>query len=662
MWMLARRPTARGTSRATTAAVRAAAAWSAAATASAMAAPPASTGTQAVAEPAAHTGPCVRVQSVILTSMPRFIGHVSDLDPQVNSCYFVHIAGHHATTYYNFTRRTSRSPPEDIGPIPIFMADHRDYRTAELGYLIEGNLRLECVWNARGAYRCSDQDRLYNKITYLKPKTLNPMVLESFLPSGTIVASPVYSNPRPDREIKIPINMIEVTCMSEPIIPRPLLDAQPRFHPPPTQPPPQAENQTLPFQIYLDSLSQAATLPLPASSTVHSGNLENIATDLENILEDDSAFAPPVTSTRTPEGNKPGPSGLRRRRSSVILAEAEHDIVDIIRKGSKTPVKKARKSPRKTPRKSPAKLRKTPSQPAITEFATKPSKRPWNHDATVPVPAKRIKRILSDLNPEEYAKARFLMDDIERSDPCIKEATLSLDLDLDKIQIGQYSQQRMEDNVFQDQNIQVDQDASTLPLDNLAPDLHQVQPFNPEVRITAHRQAPTFPVLPQIQDDDHMVFNVANALVAEANLDHAARPRRGPPTPEHVLLVIEDVDTITHVLNFYQPHDPMDIIEAFYNHSLNTSVDEGFDTTATTGPQPPPPLTPSSSTEAVAGSPPQVSAIRSDTTLEEVSAVQPILKDDDVYVISDDETSFDEHNAKVEKEEEGGKEKEGHAN
>ena len=65
MWMLARRPTARGTSRATTAAVRAAAAWSAAATASAMAAPPASTGTQAAAEPAAHTGPCVRVQSVI---------------------------------------------------------------------------------------------------------------------------------------------------------------------------------------------------------------------------------------------------------------------------------------------------------------------------------------------------------------------------------------------------------------------------------------------------------------------------------------------------------------------------------------------------------------------------------------------------------------------
>ena len=530
--------------------------------------------------------------------MPRFIGHTADLDPQVNASYFVTIAGRAAQTYYDFTRRTSRSPPEDIEPIPVFQADHRDYRTAQLGYLIQASLRLECVRNSRGAYRCSNTGHLYNKITYLKPKIYNPMLLERYLPSGTMEASPVYINPRPDRNIRIPINMIEITCLSEPMIPRPLHSNQDFFRPPPSdlsydhQGSPN-RTQPLPFTIYLDPASQNET-PAPGASTVYSGNLNMVLSDAAQVSDLNDVFEPEVTSTKTPERSQAGPSSTRTRRtSSVTLAQEEAEIVDLTRLAKKTPTKKSRKSP--------GKLIKTPSQPVITDFTTSGKKR--RHESmceTQPIPAKRVKRILSDLTDIEYAKARSLMDAVERDDPCIKEATLDLDLDLENIQIQQHSPQLFDD-------IPNPQEAPTLPLEqDLGERLALIMPFNPYLQISAHRTLPLVnPPNPQPAamrpEDDIIAFNITNTVVAQANLDNAARPRRGPETPEHTLIVIEDFDTITHVLNFQERHNPMDVVEAFFNRSLNTTPDEGIDASSILTPSGPPP-TPSSSTEAVAGS------------------------------------------------------------
>ena len=99
--------------------------------------------------------------------------------------------------------------------------------------------------------------------------------------------------------------------------------------------------------------------------------------------------------------------------------------------------------------------------------------------------------------------------------------------------------------------------------------------------------------------DQMMAFNLINANIANANLDGAARPRRGPPTPEHVLISVNmdgDIDTLLH---FHERHDPLDILEAFLNNTLNSSApDEGFDSTLSVTPSAPPP----SSNEATFGS------------------------------------------------------------
>ena len=72
--------------------------------------------------------------------------------------------------------------------------------------------------------------------------------------------------------------------------------------------------------------------------------------------------------------------------------------------------------------------------------------------------------------------------------------------------------------------------------------------------------------------------------------------------PEHVLLVVEDFDTLTHVLTFQQAYDPEEILNAYWDGSINmTMPDEGFEATGSITPTAPPP-TPTSSTEAVKGS------------------------------------------------------------
>ena len=258
---------------------------------------------------------------------------------------------------------------------------------------------------------------------------------------------------------------------------------------------------------------------------------------------------------------------------------------------------------------------------------------------------------MSDLSATEYAKARFLMDSVERQDPCIKEATLCLDpdlIDLDAVQIEAHPPQHLDDLVDP-------QEAPTLPLDLPNLNLSQIFPFNPDVRIRAHRtlplpHLPNPPVQPSNnplnQEDEIVAFNITHTIVAEANLDHAARPRRGPRTPEHNLIVIEDSNTITHILNFFQPCDPMDIIEAWFNHSLNISHDEGIDASSNFMPSNPPP-TPSSSTEAEAGS----------TEKDHEDA-----QNNDALILSDDEASAKEDTEEDKEEEEKGEKRKDHAN
>ena len=99
--------------------------------------------------------------------------------------------------------------------------------------------------------------------------------------------------------------------------------------------------------------------------------------------------------------------------------------------------------------------------------------------------------------------------------------------------------------------------------------------------------------------DQIMAFNLINANIANANLDNAARPRRGPPTPEHVLISTDMAGNIDTLFHFHEPHEPLDILEAFLNNTINSSApDEGFDSTLNMTPSAPPP----SSNEATFGS------------------------------------------------------------
>ena len=104
-------------------------------------------------------------------------------------------------------------------------------------------------------------------------------------------------------------------------------------------------------------------------------------------------------------------------------------------------------------------------------------------------------------------------------------------------------------------------------------------------------------------NDTPIVFDVANAMVANGSLAGDVPNNNVPDIPEHVLIVIQDDNVITHLINFSNRHTPEEILEAFWTNSLNMSLpDEGIENTAEITPTAPPP-TPSSSTEAIHSSP-----------------------------------------------------------
>ena len=135
--------------------------------------------------------------------------------------------------------------------------------------------------------------------------------------------------------------------------------------------------------------------------------------------------------------------------------------------------------------------------------------------------------------------------------------------------------------------------------------------------------------------DQILAFDILNTMVAQADMRNAARPRRGPPTPEHVLICADPYKgSISHILYFEEPHHPGDIVEAFENNTLNFSdPDEGFDASNTDDPPPPPPPTPASSTEAVHGS-----STESDPSL----GLHPPNNEDEVHLEEDPQEGEEE--------------------
>ena len=143
-------------------------------------------------------------------------------------------------------------------------------------------------------------------------------------------------------------------------------------------------------------------------------------------------------------------------------------------------------------------------------------------------------------------------------------------------------------------------------------------------------------------DDTPIVFDIANAVVATGSLSGDNVPRSTGETPGHVLIVIEDPDIITHVINFSTRYQPEQILEAFWSNSLNLTLpDEGIENTAELTPAAPPP-TPSSSTEARQGSsvPPQLE----DSSIPEIT----IDSSSDMSIICINEIVHDELDSKGE--------------
>ena len=167
--------------------------------------------------------------------------------------------------------------------------------------------------------------------------------------------------------------------------------------------------------------------------------------------------------------------------------------------------------------------------------------------------------------------------------------------------------------------------------------------------------------------EEHITFDITGAVVARAEMHRAARPRRGPPTPEHVLLVVEEDEVISELLFFYESHDPLDILEAYWNGSLDhVGTDEGIETSAELTPTAPPP-TPTSSTEALQGS--VDNSTDSNTTQNNtandssIQITEVIINNNLTIDIADNDDKTSNDDIEEEKEEEGkGGDKGDHAN
>ena len=697
--------------------------------------------------------------------MQKAIGHVEDLDPAVNASYFVSIDGEQAALFNAFKSTQEFLPSRTIENVHTIMVNHRDYKVATSGYLVQANLSLECLRSSRGTYdgtppgwRTGDRPGFrHNKVVFLSPMIFNPLILNHYYPSGNIDFSPAFNQPRPDRIIKIPINMIRIdgfTDMRTPIF------RTPSFQSPP-HPPYEGRGNFPPapaFDIYLDpepqgnnNQSSSSTVSMPpseVSSTLVSGNMRG-ARSLPTVSDE---FDPSATSTRTPQGSaqmdpyadpQPGTSssGNADELPPLITPKKRGKSSRKSSGADKSPRKSVKRTPKKSPGKSPRKspksgLKKTPSQPMITSFIPKRKDRPSPTGAAPK--AKKTKRILGDLSVEERQEAASLENSLMRDDAAIKEATVDPET-LSSSTQGRGTLQE-EDPSVADASID---GANLFPTPEMTPEVtpendnsptpapspgNMTWPSKSDFNISPPEDNSISNIKPlelsksseeqrgssggtsnelgkfedyqeesddppqdppqeeanqnpheevnQIQPDhdEHIVFNIANTVVANANLDDAPRATANPATPEHMLIVVEDDNTITHLLRFDQRHSPSDILDAFWNRSLHMMLpDEGFEASVTSPPPPPPP-TPSSSTEAVKGSP-GTSNVSSDTndvsTGLQVTFVgipggtdPMILNRSDMPVgnIETEDVDGEEEDTRGEKEKGKGKKKKGHAN
>ena len=353
-------------------------------------------------------------------------------------------------------------------------------------------------------------------------------------------------------------------------------------------------------------------------------------------------FDPEATSTGPPEADlyrnpQPGTS------SSFMIDRPK----------SKSPRKSVKKSSIKTPKKSPKQeLRRTPSQPSIRSFASpgQPGsssgpKRQNSSRAERSAPRakkSKVKRILSDLSLAEREIVGAKEDALLKEDSSIKEAVADPESILPPVpsptspNLGELADifptpavsptPKKEPEASPESplpskeefNVSPPEDASASAIEPLqlssseehrgssAGTSNELGKFDDEaqeddqVNEDNANQADDNP--PQANPDDHIVFNIQNTLVAQATLEDSPQIRVAPPTPEHVLIVVEDFDTITHIITFDRAHDPADILNAYWDNSINMAMpDEGFENSASITPSAPPP-TPSTSTEAVRGS------------------------------------------------------------
>ena len=601
--------------------------------------------------------------------MPKALGHVEDLDPAVNTSYFVSIDGDNASYYHYFIMTHEYLPSRTLENVQTFMVNNRDYRLATSGYLVQANLSLECHRNQRGSYTCPNTGYIHNKLSFLSPMIFNPLILHQYFPNGNIEFSPVFPQPRPDRTVRIPINMIRIGGFNDL---QSAIFRAPSFQSPPHFP---GNDQGTAFRIYQDppngnnNMSVASTVSVPpseTSSTVVSGNLKQ--TD-SKIQTDSEEFDPSATSTRTPKTSEdlyadptPGPSEPQPKRGNDrFIKDKPKEKAESSPGKGKSP--KGKKSPRKSmksPWKSPKHLRRTPSQPAITSYI--PGRSPAFKRRSSPPTSRSLpvakkckpKRILSDLNEDERREAADLEAGLLLDDSSITEAVVNPDtmpsatgmsnddshlfptpvdsppqagppLSLGQLQRAASNSSTLPSRSEFDVSPPSDETIAYInPLDlesssqeergSSAGTSNEAGRFDenvdedvkgdPEVDVKGDPEEVNQPADTgdRIQPEDNIVFDIRNTIVGEANLDNAPRPRRMNETPEHVLLVLEDDNVITHILNFRDSHNPEDILEAFWNRSLNMMTpDEGFEASSSSSPPPPPP-TPSSSTEAQKGS------------------------------------------------------------
>ena len=553
----------------------------------------------------------------------KCVAHVPDIDGSVNSSYFVLMSGVKAQAYINFMATLEFTPSQPVASVTTFCVDHRDYRVAKRGHAIQADLSLECIMNSRGSCYCPVRKRRYNKVVYLMPLIFNPMVINFYNPDGSAEMRPAHDHPRPDRTIKIPLNVIiidDFTSLTLPYIPAPAMDLPGPSNPRPPagpsggNPPGNILQPPRAFEIYVDNNTP------DSSQTSTTSNNSNLFPDLTATFKsgmildkvakasrsnDSETFSPAASSTETPPGN----ASARQKATP-----------------SKTPLSKKA-------------LRKTPSQPAITDFTTSMTQ----SSLPSPIPTsstQKRKRILQPIEEDQRPAKRNIFPSHSQSDPVtsMNESIMMDDTSITKAKsnLDQSAINFLSANIPDNQQIlDLNQLQSTSPLNTTPPSKSEfdittptqssissdIKPFDPDTDTsqTTSRQGTSNPPgkfdnndyvmssssstgSDRTPQDQPITFNVEGALIARAEMLRAPRPRRAPPCPEHILIVLEEDEMISELLYFYSSHDPLDILEAYWNSSIDIVVsDEGIEISAEVTP-PASSITPSSSMETQQGS------------------------------------------------------------